>query len=556
MNSQLIKTNTNALTTLITVFFFWGFIAAGNGVFIPFCKHYFKLDQFQSQLVDFAFYGAYYFGALILFVVGVWRSRDLVSQWGYKRSIIYGLLFSLLGAIAMIAAVNFGSAEHGFMAFLAAFFILALGFSLQQTAANPFAILLGDPATGSHRITFGGAINSFGTSIGPIVVAIALFGSTSTSDELIQSLSLHKVTVLYVFVGLLFLGAAMLFTFSKKVPAGYFDAHMEYSGKAAWLMIFITFGLLASFIPVFQSYKVDFESLSDLDKLDLEFKRMRYLIVGLGVLVVGLFIAYYSSSKNSKGWGALQYPQLLLGMFAIFIYVGVEVTIQSNLGELLKGPEYGALQAADIAPYISMYWGSLMIGRWTGALPVFNFENKIKKLLLFIVPIIAFGVVVGLNTLANKDMSHLYYYFICVLVLSLGFYISNDRPAFTLLLFSALGMISMLIGLSTVGTISIYAFLSGGLFCSIMWPCIFSLSMAGLGKYEAQGSAFLIMMILGGAIIPPLQGKLADISSIGIHQSYWLAVLCFGYLFFFAWVIKKILNKRNIDYDRQVSESH
>ena len=90
-----IKTNYGALSTLITVFFFWGFIAAGNGVFIPFCKNYFHLDQFQSQLVDFAFYGAYYLGALGLFVAGSLRLKDIVSDWGYKKSIVIGLLISL-----------------------------------------------------------------------------------------------------------------------------------------------------------------------------------------------------------------------------------------------------------------------------------------------------------------------------------------------------------------------------------------------------------------------------------------------------------------------------
>ena len=80
--------------------------------------------------------------------------------------------------------------------------------------------------------------------------------------------------------------------------------------------------------------------------------------------------------------------------------------------------------------------------------------------------------------------------------------------------------------------VSIYAFLSGGLFCSIMWPCIFSLSIAGLKKYTSQGSSFLIMMILGGAIIPPIQGKIADIWSI--HQSYIITIFCFAYIAFFA----------------------
>jgi MFS transporter, FHS family, L-fucose permease len=554
--SQSVKTNFSALSTLITVFFFWGFIAAGNGVFIPFCKHYFKLDQFQSQLVDFAFYGAYYIGALILFIYSVIRSNDLVSAWGYKRSIVYGLLFSMLGAVAMIFAVKGGSSESGFGFFLTAFFILALGFSLQQTAANPFAILLGDPATGSHRITLGGAINNFGTAIGPIVVALILFGGTQVSDEMIKSLDLGNVITLYAGVGLLFLFLALLFYFSKKVPDGFHDSKVESSAKAMWLMIAITVGLIASFIPVFSSYQLDITNYTDSDKHSLEIRRMWYLIAGLLIIIGGLTYAYFNSKKNANSWGALQYPQLLFGMFAIFVYVGVEVSIQSNLGELLKRPDFGSLQAADISPYISVYWGSLMIGRWTGAIPVFNPSKVMYKILLLVVPIIAFGVVIGINLLAHRDMSTIYYYFLCVFVLIAGFFLAQSRPVFTLMLFSALGIIAMLVGIMTTGTIAIYAFLSGGLFCSIMWPCIFSLSIAGTGKYETQASGFLIMMILGGAIIPPLQGKLADITSIGIHQSYWVTVFCFGYLLFFAWMIKAILKRQGIDYDMSVAGGH
>lgn len=122
-----------------------------------------------------------------------------------------------------------------------------------------------------------------------------------------------------------------------------------------------------------------------------------------------------------------------------------------------------------------------------------------------------------------------------------------------MLIFSLLGVIAMVIGLMNTGTVAIYAFLSGGLVCSIMWPCIFSLSIAGLGKYTSQGSAFLIMMILGGGILPPIQGKLADV--IGIHQSYIIAALCFVYLAFFAFVVKGILRKQGIDYDAEVSSS-
>jgi FHS family L-fucose permease-like MFS transporter len=105
----------------------------------------------------------------------------------------------------------------------------------------------------------------------------------------------------------------------------------------------------------------------------------------------------------------------------------------------------------------------------------------------------------------------------------------------------------MIIGVFSSGNLALYALLSGGLFCSIMWPCIFTLSLTGLGKYTAQGSAFLIMMILGGAIIPPLQGKLADIFSI--QSSYWIAVVCFVYLLFYSYKTKTTLIKQGLNTD-------
>ena len=132
------KNELSGLFTLITVFFFWGFIAASNGVFIPFCKEYFDLNQFQSQLIDTAFYGAYYFGALFLFLYSSIKKIDLINKWGYKTTIIYGLLISVTGSVFMIPAINLGS----FNFILLALFIIAIGFCLQQTSANPFVISL------------------------------------------------------------------------------------------------------------------------------------------------------------------------------------------------------------------------------------------------------------------------------------------------------------------------------------------------------------------------------------------------------------------------------
>lgn len=553
-----IPTNYGALGTLVSVFFFWGFIAAGNSVFIPFCKHYFQLDQFQSQLIDFAFYLAYYIGALGLFAYGAFGGKDLVAKWGYKKSIVYGLLFSALGAVAMIIAVN----ANTFVGMLVGLFIVALGFSLQQTAAQPFAITLGDPATGTSRVNLGGGINSFGTAIGPIVVAFALFGTTAAiTDEKIASLGLEKVIMLYSFVGVLFIGAAALFYFSKKVPSGISSEKTEKANKALYSLLIMTGLLIVMFVPVFDSYKLDPATLSTEEFHDLETYRLKWLFGALAVVVFGLLIANMSAKRNPDGWGAMKYPQLVLGMLALFVYVGAEVTVVSNMAELLRHPDFGGFQSSEVAPFISLYWGSLMIGRWTGSISVFNFSNKTKQVLMFVVPLVAFAIVIAINAISQYDVTPLYMYIFCVLIQIVAFYLSKDKPVRTLLIFSSLGVIAMLVGIMTKGNIAIYAFLSGGLFCSIMWPAIFSLSLAGLGKYTTQGSAFLIMMILGGGIIPPIQGKIADyvqtqstVEGYGIHQSYWVAVVCFAYVGLFAFIVKGILKRQGIDYDQKTDE--
>ena len=538
------KNYKQALYTLVTVFFFWGFIAASNGVFIPFCKTYFSLDQFQSQLIDFAFYGAYYIGALFLFISSSVRNMDIMNSWGFKSSIVKGLLLSAIGACAMIIAVN-GAAPGDSSAFnyiLGALFIVGLGFSLQQTAANPFAISLGEPEKGSHRLNLAGGVNSFGTAIGPIVVSLALFGTAASANiDLGKEIANNNITLtvvqyLYIAVGVLFLGAAALFHFSKKLPDGKEDSSFLGASKAMTSLIIITILLILIFSQIFNQYigLGDGESLSH----ESESLILNLSLISLVVVVGGLIISNLLAKKNSDGWGAMQYPQLVLGMLAIFTYVGVEVAIQSNLGELLKTPAFGSLNDTQIAPYISMYWGGLMIGRWTGAITVFNPSNTLKKWLYILVPYFAFAVVLSVNAISGFEVKHLFAFAICVAIQIAGFFIGKDKPALTLKTFGLFGVIAMLVGLYTSGTVAIFAFLSGGLFCSIMWPSIFALSIKGLGKFTSQGSAFLVMMILGGAIIPPIQGKLADI--IGIHESYWITVFCFVYLMYFAKRVENI----------------
>ena len=607
------KNHNQALFTLTTVFFFWGFIAAGNSIFLGFCKDYFNLDQFQSQLIEFAFYGAYFIGAMMLFIFSSISRTDIMNRWGLKNGIIYGLILSSFGAGAMIMSVTGAesgdSSAFGFV--LGSLFIVGLGFSLQQTAANPFALLLGDSEKGSHRLNLAGGVNSLGTTIGPIIVTLILFGTAAKADidlkeEIAKgNLTLAKVQYLYMAVGGLFLAASALFFFSKKLPSGKSNSEFHGAKKALRTLLIMTVLIGVTYTPVLNSYntndqrkiehltnanneleidinikyksnslakyatiknselsvaqrvdkedeikqlypleyniiEVNNKSINEL-KEPLENKRMFWLLICLFAVITPLLISNFYSRKNTSHWGAMQYPQLVLGMIAIFVYVGVEVSIQSNLIALLKLPDFGLMTDKQIAPFISMYWGGLMIGRWTGSIAVFNPSNRVKKILMIIVPYIAFGVVLSLNFISGFEVRHLFVFALCVAIQIAGFFLGKDKPTSTLKIFGVFGVLAMLIGLFSSGYIALFSFLSGGLFCSIMWPCIFDLSIKGLGKYTSQGSSFLIMMILGGAIIPPLQGKLADI--IGIHESYWVTVFCFLYLIIFAEKTKKIFQK-------------
>ena len=542
--------NNSALFTLITVFFFWGFFGASNGVFIPFCKTYFQIDQFQAQLVEFAFYGAYFIGALILFVWSSYTKKDILNNWGYKKGIIYGLIISIFGALIMYPSVN--GAEQGdtqvFYFVLIALFIIGLGFSLQQTAANPFAVSLGDPSTGSNRLNLAGGVNSFGTAIGPILIAFVLFGSASEVNW--EVIKLSSVQGLYIAVAIAFLLVAGFFYLSKKLPDAKNDEPFESASKAKTMLIVMTLIMTLCFSWIFYSYTPAFENSS---VEDLEITRLVLTLICLISVFALVLRANSSASKNSEGWGALKYPQLAWGMLAIFTYVGVEVTIQSNLGELLKvdiGEGINAiglpvLDEAQSAKYIALYWGGLMIGRWTGSIGAFDISESLKKILLFITPFIAFGVVIAVNAFSNPlTFSEIGIFSLLIVIQIIGFYLAKDNALKIMAIFSLLGVIAMLIGIFGSGEIALFAFLTGGLFCSIMWPCIFSLSITGLGKYTSQGSSFLVMMILGGAIIPPLQGKLADI--FGMITSYWVAVLCFVFLLIYSITTKQILSKQKL----------
>jgi FHS family L-fucose permease-like MFS transporter len=464
----------SSFVALISVFFFWGFVAASNGILIPLFKEKFALSQFQSQLVDLAFYAAYAIGSLIYFFTSR-ANGDPISKIGYKNALILGLLISALGSVLFIPAANLNS--YPFL--LCALFTIGLGFALQQIVANPFVINFGPKESGAQRLNLAGGINSFGTTIGPVILSYALFGNINAPAAAESNIEDVKIPAMILFV--LFILCSLILWFSK--------------------------------LP----------EVKNTEKLD-------------------------------KDLGALQFPQLRLGMIAIFVYVGVEVTIQSNMSALIAMPEIKGLDHSKISHFISLYWGGLMIGRWTGSLEIFQLKKNIKRLMQIVVPIIGFVVIYAVNFLRGSNVNDFLFYTPYILLASLIFIISGENPARSLLILSITACVMMIVGIVASGNVALYSFISGGLFCSVMWPCIFSLAITGLGKYTNQGSALLVMMILGGAVIPPLQGLLVD--NLNAHLSYFITIICFAYLAWYAYKIKSIFIKQGISWGKNSNNSH
>lgn len=476
------QTKWSQFGTLVTVFFFWGFVAASNDILIPVFKEKLHMQQWQAQLISFAFYVAYTVGSIIYYTISKAIGGDILNRLGYKNGIALGLIISAIGALLFYPAAEFAS----FGLLISGLFVIGLGYSLQQTAANPLAIIMGDPASGSQRLNMAGGINNFGTTIGPLLVSFAIFGSAKVVPGVVKEASISSVKTPYLILGAAFLIIALIFKFSS--------------------------------LP---------------NKIDLDQTSADAAASGADKLL-------HRSSP-------LKYPQLVLGMLGIFIYVGVEVSTASNLplfmSEKLHTP------TDQIAPFVSLYWASLMIGRWTASVGAFGVSPGTKKILNFVMPYLAFGVFLLVNVIAGHDVTPFYIYAFIIIAMIIADILSKGNPARQLLISSMVAITALLIGIFASGMVSVYAFISVGLFCSTLWPCIFTLAIAGLGKNTNEGSNFLIMMIMGGGIISLLQGYLAGDALLGIQKSYFVGVACFAYLAYYAVRAKAELKSQGIDFD-------
>ena len=215
--------------------------------------------------------------------------------------------------------------------------------------------------------------------------------------------------------------------------------------------------------------------------------RMPYLILAIfAFLMAGITASIHlpdvlenNNTGPSADGSAWKFRHLRLGALAIFCYVGAEVTIGSLMISYLGQPSMGSLSHEVAARYVSLYWAGAMVGRFIGFFALRTI--KAQRALAFV---------------------------------------------------STIAFLLVGTAVATHGHIAMVAIVACGLFNSVMWPCIFPLSVDGLGRFTSQGSGILVTMVVGGAIIPEIQGFFAD--SFGYQKSFVIVLLCYAYIVSFA----------------------
>lgn len=442
---------TGPLVVVTLLFFMWGFIACMNDILIPKLQEVFLLQNWQAMLIQTAFFGAYFIVSSLYFLFSITKG-DPVNRIGYKNGIITGLIIAALGCLLFFPAAQF----HSYLFFLLALFVLASGTAILQIAANPYVAILGPPESSSSRMNLAQALNSFGTTIAPIIGGYLIFDQVASNIANADSV---------------------------KLP---------YLGLAATLLI---------------------------------------IAVLIKVAKLPQFKAKNQIKVSKAGAGALQHRHLVLGMICIFMYVGGEVAIGSTIINFLKLPQIAGFEEAASKHYLAFYWGGAMLGRFFGAIALANFKNDIYKyFLIALISILTFLTVFGIygidNALIITGLIAVHF-----IVLLLGRFIPNR----TVGLYAGSVIILLLMGTFLEGHVAMWSIIAIGLFNSIMFPTIFDLAIKGLGVHTSQGSSLLVMAIVGGAIIPPLQGLFADITG-SFQLSFLVPILCYVYILYYGFV--------------------
>ena len=370
------------------------------------------------------------FAFYISYFIMALPASALLRKTGFKTGMMVGLLIMAAGALLFIPAAH----SRTYFIFLAGLFIIGTGLSVLQTASNPYITILGPIESAAKRISIMGICNKVAGAMAPVILGAAIL---SDADHLLGELKVADMGQ----------KTLLLNQLASRVI-------LPYS-----LMAFVLAGL---------ALLIKFSSLPEIDNEQEP---------DLG------------SHAKQEQTSIFQFPNLVLGVITLFLYVGVEVMAGDTIGI------YG--QAINIPLSSARFF------------PFFTLSAMVV------------GYIVGILTIPKL--------------------ITQSKA----LSYSAvLGVILSVLAIVTKGYVSVLFIALLGLANALMWPAIWPLAIDGLGRFIKTGSALLIMAIVGGAILPPIWGKLADFPAIGYQRAYWILVPCYLFILFYSTKGYKMKNRR------------
>jgi glucose/galactose transporter len=405
------------------LFFIFGFVTWAIAVLIPYLQIACELTSLQAMLVSSSFYISY-------FVMSI-PSGYLLKRIGYKHALSIGLISMAIGSLLFIPAAM--TRIYGI--FLLGLFVQGLGLSILQTASNPYVTILGPRESGARRMSIMGICNGVAGILGPLILGSIVLNDADGLTAALETMAVAEKTV-------------VLNELAQKVIVPYL--------LIAALLILVAVAIYFSFLP-----EVEEEEEEDLDAIETS----------------------YSADKKR----ITQFPHLMLGVFTLFIYVGVEVIA----GNTIIG--YGSYQGIALSSaklFTSMTLFFMLIGYIIGIVGIPKYFSQQQSL--------TFSALLGIIFIIASQLT----------------------SGFTSVLFIAL------LGLAN----------------SLMWPSIWPLAISDLGRFTKSGSSLLVMAISGGAVLPLIYEQLAG--SLDARQAYWMVVPCYLIIALYAVWGHKIRTRR------------
>jgi FHS family L-fucose permease-like MFS transporter len=309
-----------------------------------------------------------------------------------------------------------------------------------------------------------------------------------------------------------------------------------------------TLGPLVGAILIFKVFSIGQQSPEAVAAAYLVYAVLFFLCAGM--VAYSAMPPFKNQETTDRGWGALRYPHLVLGAVAIFVYVGAEVSVGTFLLDFLKEENVLDMPKEEGTRLLAFYWGGLMIGRLLAAVSLSaTLDGRKKTIYMALISVACFTfiyLITGINATEGRfsyktlPLQELGIYMALLVVNYLGLLIGRDKPGLSMAIFSLVIIGLLMVGAFGSGELAAWSVIGVGLFNSIMWSNIFSLSIKGLGQDTGQGSSLLVMAVVGGALVPPLQAAVADgLQAAAIIHSFQLSYLvpaaCYLYLAFFGW---------------------